>query len=59
MTRRMLRGIRVSSKEELKERISQYIEGMNETPKIFKWNYKMDKMVGGIIVDNDCGVLIC
>jgi transposase len=59
MTRSMLRGIRVSSKEELKERISQYIEDMNETPTIFKWKYKMDKMAGGIVVDNDCGVLIC
>ena len=59
MTRSMLRGIRVSSKEELKARISQYIEGMNETPTIFKWKYKMDKMAGGIVVDNESGVLIC
>jgi len=59
MTRSMLRGIRVSSKEELIERISQYIEGMNETPTIFKWKYKMDKMAGGIVVDNDSGLLIC
>jgi transposase len=59
MTRTMLRGIRVSSKEELIERISQYIEAMNETPTIFKWKYKMDKMAGGIVVDNDRGVLIC
>ena len=43
MTRSMLRGIRVSSKEELKERISQYIEDMNETPTIFKWKYKWIK----------------
>jgi transposase len=59
MTRSMLRGIRVSSKEELKARISQYIEGMNETPTIFKWKYKMDKMAGGIVIDNESGVLIC
>ena len=59
MTRSMLRGIRVSSKEELKDRISQYIDGMNETPTIFKWKYKMDKMAGGIVVDNDRGLLIC
>jgi len=59
MTRSMLRGIRVSSKEELIERISQYIESMNETPTIFKWKYKMDKMAGGIVVDNDRGILIC
>ena len=59
MTRSMLRGIRVSSKEELKERISQYIDDMNETPTIFKWKYKMDKMAGGIVVDKDYGLLIC
>jgi transposase len=58
MTRSMLRGIRVSSKDELKDRISQYIDGMNETPTIFKWKYKMDKMAGGIVVDKDCGLLI-
>ena len=58
MTRSILRGIRVSSKEELKERVGQYIDEMNETPTIFKWKYKMDKMAGGIVVDKDCGVLI-
>jgi hypothetical protein len=42
MTRSMLRGIRVSSKKELKDRMSQYIDDMNETPTIFKWKYKMD-----------------
>jgi len=55
----MLRGIRVSSKKELKNRMSQYIDDMNETPTIFKWKYKMDKMAGGIVVDKDYGVLIC
>jgi hypothetical protein len=38
---------------------SQYIDDMNETPTIFKWKYKMDKMTGGIVVDKDYGVLIC
>ena len=59
MTRSMLRGIRVSSKKELKDRMSQYIDDMNETPTVFKWKYKMDKMAGGIVVDKDDGVLIC
>jgi len=59
MTRSMLRGISVSSKEELIRRISQYIDDMNETPTIFKWKYKMDTMAGGIVVDNRRGVLIC
>jgi transposase len=59
MTRSMLRGIRVSSKEELIERMRQYIDDMNEMPTIFKWKYKMDKMAGGIVVDKDGGILIC
>jgi transposase len=48
MTRSLLRGIRVSSKEELIHRISQYFDDINETPVIFKWKYKMDEMPGGI-----------
>ena len=59
MTRSMLRGIRVSSKKELKDRMSQYIDDMNEIPTIFKWKYKMDKMAGGIVVDKEGGLLIC
>jgi transposase len=50
MTRSLLRGIRVSSKEELILRISQYFNEINETPVIFKWKYKMDEMPGKIEV---------
>ncbi len=46
MTRSMLRGIRVSSKIELIERIGQYLDEINEMPVIFKWKYKMDEMPG-------------
>lgn len=48
MTRSLLRGIRVASKEELIARISQYFDEINETPVIFKWKYKMDEMPGKI-----------
>ncbi len=48
MTRSMLRGIRVSSKNELIERICQYLDDINEMPVIFKWKYKMDEMPGKI-----------
>lgn len=48
MTRSMLRGIRVSSKNELIERLCQYLDEINEMPVIFKWKYKMDEMPGGI-----------
>jgi transposase len=48
MTRSMLRGIRVSGKNELIERICQYLDEINEMPVIFKWKNKMDEMPGGI-----------
>ncbi|MBW6471336.1 MAG: IS630 family transposase, partial [Methanosarcinaceae archaeon] len=44
MTRSLLRGMRVSSKQELNDRISQYFDDINESPVIFKWKYKMDEM---------------
>ena len=42
MTRQMLKGIRVDSKEELKERILKYFEEINAVPVPYKWKYKMD-----------------
>jgi transposase len=48
MTRSMLWGIRISGKNELIERISQYLDEINEMPVIFKWKYKMDEMPGKI-----------
>lgn len=44
MTRSVLRGIRVSSKKELKERILQYFHDLNQNPKIFRWSYKLDEI---------------
>jgi len=44
MTRQMLRGIRVLSKEELAERIYQYFNEVNEVPVVFRWKYRMDDM---------------
>lgn len=43
MTRTMLRGIRVASKQELINRIHQYFEEINAAPVIFRWKYKMDE----------------
>ena len=42
MTKTMLRHIRVSSKLELKERIEQFLNEVNETPVVFRWKYKME-----------------
>ena len=44
MTRTMLRGIRVSSKKELKERIRKFLDEVNETPVIFRWKYGLDSI---------------
>ena len=42
MTRQMLRGIRVKSKEELTDRIYKYFEEINEEPIVFHWKYNLD-----------------
>lgn len=42
MTRQMLRGIRVKSKEELEDRIYLYFEEANEEPVVFHWKYNLD-----------------
>jgi transposase len=44
ITRQMLRGIRVSSKEELAERIYRYFNEINEVPIVFHWKYKMNEI---------------
>ncbi len=44
MTKTFLRGMRVSSKEELRSRIEQYLEEINDTPVIFRWKYKLDTL---------------
>jgi len=43
MTRSVLRGIRVSSKEELMQRIGQYLDDLNKSPVPFRWRYKMSE----------------
>jgi len=44
MTKQMLRGIRVDSKEELENRIYKYFDEINEEPVIYHWKYKMDEI---------------
>jgi len=44
MTRSMLRGIRVATKQELIERIHKYFEEVNADPVVFRWKYKMDEI---------------
>ena len=42
MTRQMLRGIRVKTKEELTNRIYRYFAEINEEPIVFHWKYNLD-----------------
>lgn len=44
MTRQMLKGIRVKSKEELKSRIYKYFEEVNEEPVVYHWKYRIDEI---------------
>lgn len=42
MTRQMLRGIRVKTKDELIERMYKYFDESNEEPVVFHWKYNLD-----------------
>lgn len=42
LARTMLKGIRVKSKEELRQRILDHIATLNQDPVVFRWHYKMD-----------------
>jgi transposase len=44
IARGLLRQIRVETKTELKERIYQGIDEINQEPVIFRWKYKMDEI---------------
>ena len=42
LTKQMLNGIRVSSKEELEKRIYQYFDDINKVPVPYHWSYNLD-----------------
>jgi transposase len=44
MAKTMLRGIRVASKAELKQRIELFFEELNRDPVVFRWRYKLDEL---------------
>ena len=54
MTRQMLRGIRVSSKDELKERILRYLEEVSAEPVVYRWRWDLsdiDPTAEELVVD--------
>jgi transposase len=42
LARTLLRGIRVRTKAELKERIERHLADLNQTPVIFRWKYGLE-----------------
>ena len=44
LTNTLLRGMRVESKQELRQRIERYIDRLNEDPVVYRWTYKMDEI---------------
>ena len=44
LTRSFLRNLRVASKQELVDRLYQYIAAINEEPVVYHWKYKMDEI---------------
>ena len=44
MTKQMLKGIRVSSTDELSERIYRYFDEINADQVVYHWTYKMDEI---------------
>ena len=42
MTKQMLRGIRVNSKQELVDRIYKYFNEINEEPVVYHWGWNLD-----------------
>jgi hypothetical protein len=43
LVRSVLRHIRVSSKQELKDRLLAAVDFFNRDPVVHTWNYKLDK----------------
>ena len=52
LTKQMFRGIRVNSKEELRDRIYQYFDEINQEPVVYHWTYKLDE-VDAVELSND------
>ena len=44
MAKIFLRGLQVSSKKELQQRLEQYLEEINETPVVFRWKYGLEPL---------------
>ena len=52
MTKQMLRGIRVKTKQELIDRIYLYFQEVNRDPVVYHWKYRMDELQDEVIAVN-------
>ena len=52
MTKQMLRGIRVKTKQELIDRIYLYFQEVNHEPVVYHWKYRMDELQDEVIAVN-------
>ena len=44
MTKQMLKGIRVNTKQDLEDRIYKYFDEVNADPVVYHWTYKLDEI---------------
>lgn len=44
MTKQMLKGIRVNTKQELEDRIYKYFDEVNADPVVYHWTYNLDEI---------------
>ena len=44
ITKQLLRGIRVKTKDELVQRIYKYFDEINEIPVVYHWKWKLDEI---------------
>ena len=44
MAHTVLRGIRVASRDELKARIVQWVDDINQAPVVFRWRYRLAEL---------------
>ena len=50
LPRSVLSGVREKSKEEIREHLSNYIDGLNQSPVIFKWPHKIEESPCGAVL---------
>lgn len=58
MTKQMLKGIRVNTKQELEDRIYKYFDEVNADPVVYHWTYKLDEISSEDVLQNVASYLL-